>query len=185
MNLVTSNIRQRPIRTLISVVSVALGVTLVMLFTGFTRGMSNDMQRRATNWRAEILFTRPGAMELTSSTPSVSTGYVERLKRIEGVAEAIPVITYVSAGKAGFGFELIDGVDWDPFARMNQMQILEGRAPQANTEVIIDETRKKEKKTLDVGGTIRLFGNRDYQIVGVFAPQSGARVKMTLNALQD
>lgn len=183
MNLVCANIRQRPIRTLISVISVALGVALVMLFTGFTRGMSNDMQRRATNWRAEILFTRPGAMELTSSTASVSTAYVERLKKIEGVADAIPVITYISAGKAGFGFEQIDGVDWAPFARMNQMQILEGRAPQENTEVIIDETRRSEEHK--VGGTIRLFGDRDYRIVGIFAPQSGARIKMTLNAMQD
>ena len=44
-NLIRSNIRQRPIRTLVSVAGVALGVTLVMLFTGLTRGMSNDMQR--------------------------------------------------------------------------------------------------------------------------------------------
>ena len=39
-NLVTSNIRQRPIRTLVSVAGVALGVSLVMLFTGLARGMA-------------------------------------------------------------------------------------------------------------------------------------------------
>ena len=33
-SLVTSNIRQRPVRTIISVIGVALGVALVMLFTG-------------------------------------------------------------------------------------------------------------------------------------------------------
>ena len=57
-NLVVSNIRQRPIRTLVSVAGVALGVCLVMLFTGLARGMSNDLQRRASNVRAEIIFTR-------------------------------------------------------------------------------------------------------------------------------
>ena len=51
-NIVVSNIRQRPIRTLVSVAGVALGVCLVMLFTGLARGMSNDMERRATNMRA-------------------------------------------------------------------------------------------------------------------------------------
>ena len=59
-SLVTSNIRQRPIRTLVSVAGVALGVSLVMLFTGLARGMSNDLQRRATNVRAELIFMRPG-----------------------------------------------------------------------------------------------------------------------------
>ena len=65
-NLVTSNIRQRPIRTLVSVAGVALGVALVMLFTGLSRGMSNDLQRRATNVRAELIFMRPGAVEMIS-----------------------------------------------------------------------------------------------------------------------
>ena len=75
-NLVVSNIRQRPIRTLVSVAGVALGVCLVMLFTGLARGMSNDLQRRATNVRAEIIFTRPGAIMLTSSTANLTTNYV-------------------------------------------------------------------------------------------------------------
>src|SRR6266542_4634990 len=100
-NLVVSNIRQRPIRTLVSVAGVALGVCLVMLFTGLARGMSNDLQRRASNVRAEIIFTRPGAMLLTGSTANLSTKYVERLKQIVGVEEALPVIRYVFHGGRG------------------------------------------------------------------------------------
>src|SRR6266540_5416826 len=84
-NLVVSNIRQRPIRTLVSVAGVALGVCLVMLFTGLARGMSNDLQRRASNVRAEIIFTRPGAMLLSGTTANLSTKYIERLKQIAGV----------------------------------------------------------------------------------------------------
>ena len=45
-NLVVANIKQRPVRTLISVIGVALGVSLVLLFTGLSRGMSNDLERR-------------------------------------------------------------------------------------------------------------------------------------------
>ena len=82
-NLIAANIRQRPIRSLVSVVGVALGVALVMLFTGLARGMSNDLQRRSQNLRAEIIFTRPGTMDnVTSSTANLSTKYVERLKKI-------------------------------------------------------------------------------------------------------
>src|SRR5438128_1393863 len=130
-NLITANIRERPVRTLVSVAGIALGVILVMLFTGLAQGMSNDQQRRSANVRAEIIFTRPGAIQLTSSTANLSTKYVESLKTIDGVGEVLPVIRYVFQGKGGFGFEQAEGVDWEPFARMNDINIIAGRAPRA------------------------------------------------------
>ncbi len=38
---------------------------------------------------------------------------------------------------------------------------------------------------LSVGDTMDLFGERKYKIVGVFSPPSGARIKMSLIAMQD
>lgn len=183
-NLIASNIRQRPIRTLVSVAGVALGVCLVMLFTGLARGMSNDLQRRASNVRAEILFTRPGSMQLTASTANLSTQYVDRLKQIEGVEEALPVIRHVFQGNRGFGFEQIEGVDFGAFADMNGVQLTEGRAPSAVDEIVIDVT-KSRNSNLKVGDTFALFGNKPYRITGIYMPESGARVKMTLAAMQD
>ena len=183
-NLVTANIRQRPVRSLVSVAGVALGVALVMLFTGLSRGMSNDLQRRSQNVRAEIIFTRPGSMELTSSTANLSTKYVEILQGIEGVAAAVPVIRYVSQGNRGFGFEQIEGVDWASFAAMNEMRLVEGRAPEKSDEVIIDESKARNSK-LSVGSTLKLFGDLPYRVTGIYAPESGARVKMSLSAMQE
>jgi putative ABC transport system permease protein len=184
-NLVTANIRQRPIRSLVSVAGVALGVALVMLFTGLSRGMSNDLQRRSQNVRAEIIFTRPGAMDsLTSSTANLSMKYAEILQGIDGVAATVPVIRYVSQGNRGFGFEQIEGVDWQPFSAMNEIRIASGRAPEAADEVVIDET-KARNSTLEVGSILKLFGDKPYRVVGIYAPESGARVKMSLGAMQD
>lgn len=183
-NLVVSNIRQRPIRTLVSVAGVALGVCLVMLFTGLARGMSNDLQRRASNVRAEIIFTRPGAMMLTTSTANLSTKYVESLKQIDGVAEALPVIRYVFQGGRGFGFEQIEGVEWEPFTRVNGIHIESGKPPQGPDEIVIDVT-KARNNNLKIGDSIKLFGDRQYRITGIYSPESGARVKMTLAAMQE
>ena len=183
-NLITSNIRQRPIRTLVSVAGIALGVSLVMLFTGLARGMSNDLQRRASNVRAELIFMRPGAVQLTSSTANLSTQYADRLKSIEGVEDALPVIRYLFQGDKGFGFEMIDGVDWDAYARMNGIGMDSGRGPQAVDEVVIDET-KARKNNLRIGDTLKPLGNKPYRVVGIYSPESGARVKMQLAALQE
>lgn len=184
LELVLANLKTRPFRTLISVVGVALGVILVILFTGLARGMSGDMVRRAANWKAEIVFTRPGAMELQSSNANVNTAYAERLREIEGVEATVPVIRYITPNtKARWGLEQIDGVEWSPFAAMNDMQILQGRAAVANDEVVLDERKMRDDK-YNLDDTIEFFG-RNYKIVGVFAPPSGARIKMSLSAMQD
>jgi putative ABC transport system permease protein len=183
LELVLANLKTRPFRTLISVVGVALGVVLVILFTGLARGMTNDMARRASNWKAEIVFTRPGAMEITSSNASVSTTYAERLKEIEGVQSTVPVIRYITPNpNQRWGIMQIDGVQWEPFAEMNDMRILQGRAAVADDEVILDE-RYVEDQNVKLGDKIELLG-KNYTAVGIFAPPSGARIKMSLAAMQ-
>jgi len=224
LELVLANLKTRPFRTLISIVGVALGVILILLFTGLARGMSENMAKRAANWKAEIVFTRPGAMELTSSNASVSTTYAERLLEIEGVQSTVPVIRYITPDTSGrWGLRQLDGVEWQPFAQMNDIEIVTGRAPNAGEtskasgakttasneiatknpsanvngtkpiendlpqtvgEVIIDERQMTDDR-LKVGDTMELFGGKPYQIVGVFAPPSGARIKMSLAAMQD
>lgn len=183
-NLVTSNIRQRPIRTLVSVAGIALGVSLVMLFTGLARGMSNDLQRRASNVRAELIFMRPGAVQLTSTTANLDTRYVDRLEAIEGIEEALPVIRHFSQGSGGIGIEQIDGVDWDAYASMNGLSMVDGHGPQNSNEVVIDET-KARNNNYHLGDTIKPVGTKEYRIAGIYTPESGARVKMSLAAMQE
>jgi putative ABC transport system permease protein len=181
-SLVISNIRQRPLRSIISVLGVALGVALVMVFTGLAHGMSNDLQRRSANVRAEIIFTRPGSIELTSSSTNLSTKYVELLKQIDGVDSAVPVIRYFYPS-GSFGLDQIEGVDWEGFAKMNNIQLVAGRAPRALDEIVIDET--KASRNHPVGSMVKLFGDRPYRVAGIYSPESGARVKLSIESLQN
>src|SRR5919112_856431 len=127
-SLVVNNIRQRPLRALVSVLGVALGVCLVMLFTGLSRGMSNDLQR-------------------------LSSKYAEELMKVEGVESAVPVIRNVFQGGRGFGFEQVEGVDFDAFAAQNGTRLLAGRPPAAVDEVVIDETKARNGQS-GVGSTV-------------------------------
>ena len=184
LELVLANLRVRPFRTLISIVGVALGVILIILFTGLAKGLTNDMAKRASNWKAEIIFTRPGAMELTSSNASVPTAYADRLLQIEGVQATVPVIRYIAADNKGrWGLRQLDGVEWQPFSEMNDINIINGRAPAADNEIVIDERQMKDDK-LNLSSTMELLG-KDYKVVGIFSPPSGARIKMSLEAMQN
>ncbi|HEX5887671.1 MAG TPA: ABC transporter permease, partial [Pyrinomonadaceae bacterium] len=160
------------------------GVSLVMLFTGLARGMSNDLQRRASNVRAELIFMRPGAVQLTSMATNLDTRYVDRLKAIEGVEEALPLIRNFVPGAGSIGIEQVDGVDWDAYAGMNGLSMVEGRGPQDTSEVVIDET-KARNNNLRVGDTIKNLGKKEYRISGIYSPESGPRVKMSLTAMQE
>jgi putative ABC transport system permease protein len=185
LELVFANLKTRPLRTLISVVGVALGVVLVTLFTGLANGISNDMVRRASNWKAEIIFTRPGGFELQTGNVPVNTRYAELLRNIQGVEATIPVIrNFTADSNSKFGLKQLDGLNWDEFAAMNEMKLLRGRSPVANDEVILDEVEARNSK-VDVGGTVQLFGDKTFNVVGIFAPPSGARTKMSLAAMQN
>lgn len=180
-SLVISNIRQRPLRSAISVLGVALGVILVMLFTGLARGMSDDLQRRSSNVRAEIIFTRPGSVQATSTTANLSTKYVDLLKQIDGVETAVPVIRHFFPSGV-WGVDQVEGVDWDAFTKMSNIRLIQGRGPQAFDEIVIDET--KASRSHPVGSSVKLFGDKEFRVVGIYAPESGARAKLSLEAMQ-
>jgi putative ABC transport system permease protein len=185
LELVLANLRVRPFRTLISVIGVALGVMLVVLFTGLARGMMNDVAKRAANWKAEIVFTRPGGLDMMSSNTAVNLAYADKLREIEGVSSTVPVIRYIMPDNKGrWGIRQLDGVEWQPFADMNGIHIDQGRAPQANDEIIVDE-REFTDNNLKLSDTYELFGGKPYKIVGVFSPPSGARIKMSLAGMQE
>jgi putative ABC transport system permease protein len=180
-SLVISNIRQRPLRSAISVIGVALGVALVMLFTGLARGMSEDLKQRSSNVRAEIIFTRKGGVQATSTTANLSTQYVDLLKQIEGVETAVPVIRHFFPSGV-WGVDQVEGVEWDAFTKISHIRLVQGRGPQAFDEIVIDET--KAKRNHPVGSLVKLFGEKEFRVVGIYAPESGARSKLSLAAMQ-
>lgn len=182
-NLVLSNIRQRPTRTLISMAGVALGVILILLNTALMRGMLNDRIKREQGVGAEIQFWRMGAQSLsTSNAMPLDVRYADRLKNISGVRMVSPFGHYVQSGSSGLGFEMIDGVELDTYSAISNLRIVEGRAFQSDDEVIIDEFKAKHGK-IGVGDEIPVFGAK-MKVAGIYSPQIGSRIKMSLGTLQ-
>ena len=182
-SLILANIRQRPTRTLVSVIGVALGVVLILVNTGLVRGMINDRSKRERGVGSEITFTRPGASDILSSSGlQLDVRYVDRISKISGVKIATPIGKYLQKGSSGLGLEMVDGVDFAGYSEMSGIQIVEGRVFQAEDEVIIDDFKAKKSK-VTVGDTIEVFGKK-LKVAGIYAPESGARVKMSLASLQ-
>ena len=182
-NLVLSNIRQRPTRTLISTSGVALGVILVLLMTALVRGMLNDRLRRDQGVGAEIQFYRMGGGTLSASNAMpLDVRYADRLKEIPGVRMVSPYAHYVQNGNTGIGIEMIDAIELEGYSAISNLRIVEGRAFQSDDEVIVDEFRAR-RGNMGVGSAIQVFG-KTMRVAGIYSPQIGSRIKMSLGALQ-
>lgn len=183
-NLALANLKQRPIRTVISVVGVALGVVLVILMVGLSHGILQEQGRRNSNVGAELLFTRPNNYGPgTSSVLSLPVQYGSKISEVAGVKAVSPVGQYLKPSNQSFGMEMVEGVDIDTYQKVTELSISQGQTLVADDEVIVDPVYSKDKK-VKVGDTIDLFG-RKFRLVGIYQPEMGARIKIKLSSMQD
>jgi putative ABC transport system permease protein len=209
-SLIAANISQRPFRTAISVIGVALGVILVTLFVGLSRGMMRDAAERQANVDAEIRFLPSGNVSLAGNPLMLPTRYADAILHgvqpsaedpdiqpkppTEGVAAVSPVGEYVQGSVAGIGFEMVDGIDYQSFIRTTHLTLTEGRGlsdgiqPGTEHEAIVDHYYAESGKDIDgrpvhLGSRITVLGHT-FTIVGIYEPSVLARVKIPLHTMQ-
>jgi putative ABC transport system permease protein len=210
-SLVAANIRQRPLRTAISVSGVALGVILVVLFVGLARGMMRDAVERQSNVEAEIRFLPAGNVSLQSNPLMLPAGYADAILRgvqptaddpdlipkppVEGVAAVSPVGDWLQSSGGGFGFEMVDGIEQDSFTRTTQLRMVkgrglsDGRTPGSEYEAIVDRfysehNNGKDGGPIEVGSKIEALGH-EFTIAGIYEPPMLGRVKIPLHTMQE
>ncbi|MEK6407438.1 MAG: ABC transporter permease [Acidobacteriota bacterium] len=176
-NLVLSNIFYRKTRTVTTMAGVALGVVLVVLTVGIAHGFLHDQGRRNAAVTAEIIFGPPGSTFGLSLNPTLSLplNLAGEIRSIDGVRAVVPVGQYLSG-------HVIDGIDYDSFTRVSELRVVEGRPLQSGDEAIIDRIQQ-EQRNLKVGDEMDVF-NRPFRIVGIFEPESLARIKVPLTTMQ-
>jgi len=209
-SLIAANISQRPLRTAISIIGVALGVVLVTLFVGLARGMMHDAARRQSNVDAEVRFLPGGNISLAGNPlmlpqryadailngvqPTADEPDIEPKPPIPGVIATTAVGEYVQSSVAGIGFEMVDGLDYKSFVQCTHLNVTKGRplsdgeTPGREYEAIVDRYYAESGK--DVGGNPIQLGSRitvlghEFTIVGVYEPSVLARVKIPLRTMQ-
>jgi putative ABC transport system permease protein len=158
-------------------VGVALGVVLVVLTVGIAHGFLHDQGRRNAAVTAEIILGPPGSTFGLSLNPTLSLplDLADQIQSIDGVSDAVPVGQYLSG-------HVIDGIEFDSFTRVSGLRIVEGRPVRSGDETIIDRIQAKRNK-LKVGDEMEIF-DRPFRIVGIFEPESLARIKVPLSTMQ-
>lgn len=183
-SLVFSNITHRPARTAVSILGTGVGVLLIVFTVGLAHGVLHERGRRESNIGAEIMIRASGTSALGGSSQfRQPVGHAAEIATVPGVRAATPIGQTFDKSDSGFGSRLIDGIEFDQYANIAGLTILEGRKLGSGDEAIID-TKWKEQRNAHVGDTVPLF-ERPFRIVGVYEPPGGGRIKIPLSTMQE
>ena len=180
--MIFENILHRPIRTLVSVLAVAIEVGMVMLVVGMTHGMLHETARRVQGVGADIMVQPPGAslfLGLTQAPMPVQVG--DRLAEIPHVLAVTPVLLFLNTRG---GINLIYGVDMPTFKEVSGGFIyLKGGPFEHPYDMLVDDWYARSNN-VKVGRTINLLNN-NFRVSGIVEHGMGARIFIPLSTAQD
>jgi len=180
--MIIGNLVHRPIRSLISIVAIALEVTLILLIVGLSLGILNDSRQRQAGIGADVIVMPPGSsfiVGFTGAPMPIKVGAIlAKLPHVEVVA---PVATQISAAGS---LEVIAGIDLQSYEALSDgFHYLKGGPFQGPNDVLVDELFARSKH-VNIGDKIEILNNT-FRVSGIVAAGKGARKFLPLSTLQD
>lgn len=167
-------------RSLLSILLIAVPVTMILCLIGLSRGMSEDSQARARGVGADVIVRPNTAQSVTAfSGNALPEGLVKVIERQPHVKMAMGVIVH--------SLELplnVQGIDQDAFRRMSGgFDYLAGGPLQGDYDILVDQYYA-DQKHVHVGDTLKLM-NHDWRVAGIIGPGKLARIVVKKSVLQD
>ncbi|HEX6820795.1 MAG TPA: ABC transporter permease [Candidatus Sulfotelmatobacter sp.] len=180
--MVVANVAHRPVRSLISIVAIALEVTLILLIVGLCYGIMNDSKNRTAGIGADVIVQPPGSSFLSGiSGAPVSVKVGDVIRKMPHVTVVSPVIWQIATGG---GLEVIDGIDIKSFQALGgPFHYLEGGPFQGPDDVLIDDYVARQKH-VKVGDPMTIL-NQQFRVSGIIENGRGARKFVPMKTLQD
>src|SRR5882762_4710775 len=180
--MVVTNLVHRPIRSLISIVAIALEVTLILLIVGLCYGIMNDSKNRTAGIGADVIVQPPGSSFLAGiSGAPVSVRVADVLRRMPHVKVVSPVIWQIVTGG---GLEVIDGIDIASFQALGgPFQYVEGGPFQGPDDALVDDYIARQRH-VSVGDSMEIL-NHSFRVAGVVENGRGARKFVPMTTLQE
>jgi putative ABC transport system permease protein len=180
--LIVSNLVHRPVRSAISMVAIAIEVTLILLIVGFSLGMLNDSRSRQAGIGADVIVLPPGSANIVGITgapmPIKIGGLIAKLQHVNVVS---PVLIQISA--SGGHMQNLYGIDLDSYQKLRPFRYLGGGPFQQPDDAIVDDVYANGNH-VKVGSSIDLLSQK-FRVAGIVAHGQGARIFFQLSKLQE
>ena len=180
--MIISNLAQRPIRSLISILAVAIEVSLILLIVGFALGVLNDNKQRQKGSGADVMVRPPGSGNFSAfSSASVPVKLADILKQQQHVEAVAPVVLQVTSQT---NIEVIYGIDLNSYEAVGgPFRFLSGGPFQGSDDMIVDDYYAKANK-VHVGSAVSLW-NHEFRVSGIIPQGRGARRYVLMKTVQD
>lgn len=180
--MIVANLVHRPVRTVISVIAIAVEVTLILLMVGLATGMLNDSKQRQIGLGGDIIVQPPGSSFLTGiSGAPVSVKVADVLRKLPHVEVVSPIIWQLNTAGT---VEVIYGIELKSFEQLGgPFKFLAGGPFQGPNDVIIDDYLA-DSKHIKVGDRIEILNN-PFHVCGIVLHGRGARKFLPIRSLQD
>jgi putative ABC transport system permease protein len=178
--MIVANLVHRPIRSLISIVAIALEVTLILLIVGLSVGMLNDARQRQAGIGADVIVQPPNTsfMAGVSNAPmSIKIGGI--ISQLPHVKTVSPVIWQLTTTK---NLEMIYGIDLKTFEDLVPFHFLHGGPFEGPNDCLVDDYFAQSQQ-VKVGSTIEIL-NHPFRVAGIVEHGRGARKFIPMTTLQ-
>ena len=181
-HLIWQNVLHRPVRTLITVIGVAVEVMLVILVVGLTTGLLQDYAKRTEGVGADVMVSPPSAsLFMSFSGAPMPISIAQKLRQLAHVQAVAPVLIQFNTVGA---LENIFGIDKESFRAVSGGFVFyAGRDLQDPNDILVDDIYAKGHKT-SVGQTLNLLGH-DFHVVGIVEHGKSARLFALISTLQE
>jgi putative ABC transport system permease protein len=179
--LVWENVKFRPIRTLLSVLLIAVPVMLILTLEGLSQGFFEDSARRTKGVGADILF-RPTGTSFGGSLGGapIPGKMVDKLAMQPHVVAA----TGVAMQLIGGGFDSVTGIDPDSFTHLSgPFVFIEGHGLEKSTDMLFDEDYARQRH-VHAGQTVTVL-NQKWTVTGIVESGKLAHLFVPLSRLQE
>jgi len=165
MLLARRNLLTDPVRFLLSVLSVAVSIALILLLAGYRSGVYAQTSAYLDNTPGSVVVAERGIRDFLGTNSALPPGAAETVRRAPGVERVIPVVSQfvifeLHGRKDGF---LLIG--YDPAVGGGPWKLVAGREPTSDGELVIDRTTALQQDVA-IGDPITLL-DRQATVVGL------------------
>lgn len=180
-SLITANIKARPTRTIISILAVAVGVTLMLIIGGITSGTLNDYLGRTLGVGADYILQQSGSSVFYAfSGAALPIRLADKLSEVPGIGVVAPVLAKFSSSDFG----LVFGIDLKSYNSLpGKLKIIAGAESLSGDDLIVDELYARSHK-LAPGMPLTVLNHR-FTISGICRTGAVVRIFAPLGTLQE
>lgn len=169
-------------RSIISVLAVAIEVMMILSIVGIFMGMLNDTKERTNGIGADLMMLPSNASYFNgASGAALPVVDKEALMRMPHVAVVSPAVQKISTNNNSV--EILYGIDYASFNALKPFVFVAGGPFQGPDDAIIDTVLADSGGNFKVGDKIKIL-DQDFRISGIVEPGKGGRKLIPLQSMQ-